>query len=86
MTIPDRELETSPLGGAITRDGQTVTVHIYRFAGTEDEWTLEVVGIDRSHIVWDETFESDLDAYEAFERAVAEDGIRSFTEDAPAGH
>ncbi|KQP11412.1 hypothetical protein ASF28_02945 [Methylobacterium sp. Leaf99] len=86
MSIPDRELETSPLGGAITRDGQTVTVHIYRFAYTEDEWTLEVVGIDRSHIVWDETFESDLDAYEAFERAVAKDGIRSLTEDAPAGH
>ena len=37
MSIPDRELETSPLGGAITRDGQTVTVHIYRFASTEDE-------------------------------------------------
>jgi hypothetical protein len=86
MSIPDRELETSPLSGAITRDGQTVTVHIYRFAATEDERTLEVVGIDRSHIVWDETFESDLDAYEAFERAVAEDGISSFTEDAPAGH
>lgn len=86
MVIPDPEIEHSPLGGAITRNGQTVTVHIYRFAGTEDEWTLEVVGIDRSHIVWDETFESDLDAYEAFERAVAKDGIRSFTEDAPAGH
>jgi hypothetical protein len=45
MSIPDRELETSPLGGAITRDGQTVMVHIYQFAGTEDEWTLEVVDI-----------------------------------------
>ncbi|KQT17765.1 hypothetical protein ASG40_17290 [Methylobacterium sp. Leaf399] len=85
MSIPDRELKTSPLGGAITRDGQTVTVHIYRFAGTEDEWTLEVVGVDRSHIVSDETFESDLDAYEAFEHAVAKDGIGSFNEDAPAG-
>ncbi|KQP51491.1 hypothetical protein [Methylobacterium sp. Leaf108] len=86
MAIPDPKIEHSPLGGAITRDGQTVTVHIYRFAGTKDEWTLEVVGIDRSHIVWDETFESDLDAYEAFERAVAQDGIGSLTEDAPAGH
>ncbi|GJD37739.1 hypothetical protein [Methylobacterium bullatum] len=78
MSIPDREIEDSPLGGPITRDSHTVTVHIYRFAGTEDEWTLEVVGLDSSHIVWDETFETDLDAYEAFERAVAEDGIRSF--------
>jgi 3-oxoacyl-[acyl-carrier-protein] synthase III len=86
MSIPDRELESSPLGGIITHDGHTVTVHIYRFADTDDEWTLEVVGVDRSHIVWDETFESDLDAYEAFERAVAENGIRSFTEDASAGH
>lgn len=37
IAIPDRELEHSPLGISITRDGHTVTVHIYRFADTEDE-------------------------------------------------
>ncbi|KQO59232.1 hypothetical protein ASF24_13815 [Methylobacterium sp. Leaf86] len=86
MSIPDRELEHSPLGGPITRDGHTVTVHIYRFAGTEDVWTLEVVGQDGGSLVWTETFTDDVGAYEAFERAVAEDGIRSFSEDEPASH
>ena len=37
--IPDREIEDSPLGGSVTRDGITVQVHIYRFAGTDEEWT-----------------------------------------------
>lgn len=86
MPIPDRELEHSPLGGPITRDGHTVTVHIYRFANSDDVWTLEVVGQDGGHLVWRTTFETDLDAYEAFERAVAEDGIISFSEDEPASH
>ncbi|WP_461223513.1 hypothetical protein [Methylobacterium sp. CM6247] len=86
MSIPDRELEHSPLGGPITRDGHTVTVHIYRFAGTEDVWTLEVVGQDGGSLVWTETFTDDVGAYEAFERALAEDGIRSFSEDEPANH
>uniref|UniRef100_UPI00226A2C91 hypothetical protein n=1 Tax=unclassified Methylobacterium TaxID=2615210 RepID=UPI00226A2C91 len=73
------------LGGRITRDGCTVQVHIYRFAGTDDEWTLEVVDHEGGHTVWKETFSDDQEAYEAFERAVAEDGIRSFA-DSPGLH
>lgn len=83
--IPDREIEQSSLGGRITRDGYSVQVHIYRFAGTDEEWTLEVVDHEGASTVWDETFADDQDAYEAFERAVAEDGIRSFAE-VPSQH
>ena len=34
MDIEDREIEYSPLTGSVTRDGVTVDVKIYRFAGT----------------------------------------------------
>lgn len=78
--IPDREIEDSPLGGSVTRDGTTVQVHIYRFAGTEDEWAMEIVDHEGGHTAWDGTFADDQDAYEAFEQEVAERGIRSFVE------
>jgi hypothetical protein len=84
--VPDPELEFSPLSGWVTRDGVKVQVHIYRFASTEEAWTLEVVHHEDGSIVWDELFATDADAYEAFELAVQEDGIRSFTEDAPTRH
>ncbi|AWI90540.1 hypothetical protein C0214_21315 [Methylobacterium sp. DM1] len=86
MVLPDRELEFSPLSGRVTRDGVTVQVHIYRFAGTDEEWTLEVVDHEDGSSVWDEQFATDADAYEAFELAVREDGIRTFIEDAPTRH
>jgi hypothetical protein len=79
-SIPDREIEFSPLGGRVTRNGCTVQVHIYRFADTDEEWTLEVVDHDDGHTVWEETFTDDQEAYEAFEQALVEDGIRSFSE------
>ena len=84
-TIPDREIEFSPLGGRITRDGYTVQVHIYRFASSEDEWTLEVVDHEEGHTVWEDTFADDQVAYEAFEQTLNEDGIRSFV-DEPIRH
>ncbi|MCJ2007405.1 hypothetical protein [Methylobacterium sp. J-092] len=76
--IPDQEIETSPLGGIVTRDGVMVQVHIYRFAGSDDEWTLEVVDHEGGHTTWTDTFANDEDAFKAFEQAVAKDGIRSF--------
>jgi hypothetical protein len=78
--ILDREIEDSPLGGSVTRDGITVQAHIYWFAGTADEWTLEVVDHEGGHTAWTDAFATDEDASEAFEHAVAEDGIRSFVE------
>jgi hypothetical protein len=43
VEIEDREIEYSPLSGRLTHDGVTVDVKIYRFAGTDDLWQLEVV-------------------------------------------
>ncbi len=64
--VPDRELEFSPLSGRVTRDGVTVQVHIYRFVGTDDGWTLEVVDHDDGSTVWEGSFDTDVEAYEAF--------------------
>ena len=84
-TDPDRDLEFSPLGGRVTRDGCTVQVHIYRFADSDDEWTLEVVDHEDGHTIWESTFSDDHEAYEAFEQTLNEDGIRSFV-DEPVKH
>lgn len=86
-SIPDRQLELSPLSGRVTRHGVTVQVHIYRFAGTDDRWTLEVVDHEDGSTVWEGEFATDVDAYEAFELCVQKEGIGTFTEDdAPTHH
>ncbi|KQQ06621.1 conserved protein of unknown function [Methylorubrum extorquens] len=86
MAVPDRELEFSPLSGRVTRDGVTVQVHIYRFAGTDEGWTLEVVDHEDGSTVWEGNFDTDVEAYDSFERCIREDGIRTFTEGAPTRH
>ncbi len=78
MEIEDRELEFSPLSSRLTRDGVTVDVKIYRFAGTDDPWQLEVVDHEGGSTVWDDQFPTAQDAYRAFNEAVEEDGIGSF--------
>lgn len=78
MEIEERELEYSPLTGRVTRDGVTVDVKIYRFAGTTDPWQLEVVDHDGDSTLWDEVFRTAKDAYRAFNDAIDEEGVASF--------
>lgn len=80
MEIEDRELEYSPLSGRLTCDGVTVDVKIYRFAGTNDPWQLEVVDHEGGSTVWDDLFPTAQDAYRAFNDAVEDDGMASFAE------
>lgn len=80
MAIPDRELEHSPLSGLFTREGITVEVQIYRFAGSSYAWALEVVDQEGGLTVWTESFFTDQAARKAFLRAVEEDGMRQFLE------
>ncbi|WP_455975516.1 hypothetical protein [Methylorubrum populi] len=47
---------------------------------------LEIVDHEDGSTVWDEQFATHADVYEAFELVVWEDGIRTFTEDAPTRH
>lgn len=86
MEIEDREIEYSPLSGRVTHDGVTVDVKIYRFAGTDDPWQLEVVDPEGGSTVWNELFRTAKDAHRAFNHAVEEDGIASFLVPRTAHH
>lgn len=86
MEIKDRELEFSLLSGRLTRDGVTVDVKIYRFAGTADPWQLEVVDHEGGSTVWGELFRTAKDAHRAFNDAVEEEGIASFLVPRTAHH
>ncbi|KAB0678080.1 hypothetical protein [Aureimonas leprariae] len=72
------ELEFSPLGGRVTRDGTSVQVYIYRVAGSDDGWTLEVADPTGMSTEWNEAFTTDRDAYEAFEAALEAEGMMQF--------
>jgi hypothetical protein len=76
----DPDLECSPLCGDVTRNGITVRVEIYRLAGSNEGWSLEVVDQKGGSTVWSELFAKDTDAYEEFYRTLETEGIRSFAD------
>ena len=83
MSLPptdeDRDFEHSPLSGSFSRDGETVDVEIYRYAGTQDRWQLVVIDLSSGGCTgWNETFATDREAYEAFTAMVEVDGMASF--------
>ncbi|TXM65792.1 hypothetical protein [Methylobacterium sp. WL120] len=78
--IPARAIEASPLSRSVTRDGITVDVRIYRFAGINDAWTLEVIDSMSGQTVWDKAYADDQVAFDTFEDALDEHGMRSFVE------
>jgi hypothetical protein len=40
MDGDDHEFKHSPLSGTFCREGEAVSVEIYRYAGTQDPWRL----------------------------------------------
>ncbi|KKB85988.1 hypothetical protein VW29_04410 [Devosia limi DSM 17137] len=76
MTEDDaQDIELSERSSEVTHEGITVQVGIYRAAGSNDGWTLEVIDEDDNSLIWEDSFATDAEAWEEFERAVAEDGI-----------
>ena len=71
------ELIQSPLSQAITRDGHTLRVDIYRLE-EETDWLLEVVNDDGTSHVWDDRFATDKAALDAVNEAIDEEGITAF--------
>jgi hypothetical protein len=59
-----------------------VLVDIFRPAGTNGDWKMEVVTQDDDLIEWEEGFETDRDAFDEFLATVERDGIRTFLDDA----
>lgn len=67
MSLPptddDREFEHSPLSGTFSRDGGKVDVEIYRYAGTQEPWRLEVIDLSSGRCTaWLATFATDQEA------------------------
>ena len=71
------ELIQSPLSQAITRDGHTLQVDIYRLEEQVD-WLLEVVNEDGTSHVWDDRFATDQAALDAVHEAIDEEGVAAF--------
>ncbi|OJU30429.1 MAG: hypothetical protein BGN91_04455 [Nitrobacter sp. 62-13] len=63
--------------------GVTVSVEIYRLAGGEEGWSLEVVDHDGGSTVWEDRFATDSDAYAEFYQTLETEGIKSFLEQQP---
>jgi hypothetical protein len=71
------ELIQSPLSQAITRDGHTLQVDIYRLE-EELDWLLEVVNEEGTSHVWDDRFATDQAALDAVHEAIDEEGVAAF--------
>ena len=72
------KIEHSEFSGEFEDDGVTVLVDIYRPAGTQQDWTPEVISEHDDVTTWDEPFATDKDAWEEFLATCEKDGIRSF--------
>jgi hypothetical protein len=70
----------SGLSRTITLHGVTVEVKIYRLEH-DPQWSLEVVNSEGTSIVWDDLFDTDEDAFVAFQLVVEEEGIETFLDD-----
>ena len=76
----DPKLIRSSYSGPITEQGVTVRVEIYRLEN-DPKWVLEVVNENGTSTVWDELFNTDRAAHEAFQLAVEEEGMVAFLDD-----
>lgn len=76
----DPELVRSSFSGPVTRQAVTVRLEIYRLED-DPKWVLEVVNERGTSIVWDDLFDTDGAAYEAFEAAVVPDGMHTFLDE-----
>jgi len=77
----DPELVRSNFSGPVTRNLVTVRLEIYRLE-SDRQWVLEVVNQNGTSIVWDDLFDTDNAAHEAFEAAVEKDGMGTFLDEA----
>ena len=77
--MPDRHpnIITSGLSRTVTVDGVTVVVNIYRLEH-DAQWALEVVNEVGTSTVWDAPFDTDEEAYAAFQLTVEEEGMEAF--------
>ena len=75
----DPNIVRSGLSGKVTKYGLAVDVEIYRLE-SDPMWTLEVVDNEGGSTVWDDPFNTDEDALEAFRTVLTKEGFGAFTE------
>lgn len=80
MTDTDPTIIESALSRTVSRDGITVRVLVYRLEHNP-KWALEVVNDAGTSTVWDDLFDTDEAAFEAFTQAVATEGMETFLDD-----
>lgn len=73
----DPEIIDSPLSRAVTQDGITVGIMIYRLEH-EVTWALEVVDEFGGSTTWDDPFPTEQDALREALACIAKEGIASF--------
>lgn len=84
MADTDPPIIDSSLSQTVTVDNITVQVRIFKLE-EDDGWTLEVVNEAGTSTVWEDPFATDAHAFEAFQRAVEEEGIETFLDDDEEG-
>ena len=77
MQDRDPNIVTSGLSRTVTIDGITLVVSIYRLEN-DAQWSLEVVNEVGTSTVWEAPFDTDEEAFAAFQLTVAEEGMGAF--------
>ena len=77
MQDRDPNIVQSGLSRTVTVQGASVEVKIYRLEH-DPKWALEVVNEAKTSTVWEALFDTDDEALQAFELALAEEGIEAF--------
>jgi hypothetical protein len=79
MTEP--HLITSAMSQRVTVEGQQVSVEIIRL---EDDpaWALEIVNEEGTSVVWDDTFDTDQEAWDEARQVLDDEGLTLFREEA----
>lgn len=80
----DPPIIESPLSRTFSRDGISVQVAIFKIGG-DAGWTLEVVNAEGTSTVWEESFDTDTAAFDAFVRALETEGMETFLDDDTSG-
>ena len=80
MTEREPEVISSRLSRRFTWDGYTLQIEIYRL-DDRPGWTLEVVNEEGTSIVWDDLFDTERAADDAFRETLERKGIAAFLDD-----
>lgn len=66
---------TSPLSREIAGEGISVKVEIYRLE-SDGGWILELVDADWNSMVWEDTFATDLEAWNYLQAEIQREGLK----------